>query len=339
MAFPLGKRFVGFSVLTLVVLLAFAVAVQYQSEMWIHMLGTDISAVLIRPLFTIGTIAVSPSFVFKALIFLAVLTLLSRWLERVLRTRVLAYTALDAQRQYTLARLFSLTVYIMGLIVGVDTAGVDLRSLALLGSALGLGVGLGLQPTVANFVAGLILLIERPVKLGDRIDVGGTNGEVMRIGGRSTWVCTNDNEVIIVPNSDFITNRITNWTANDPKVRFALKVGVAYQSDPRQVKAILLERAAAHPDVLTEPPPEVIFSEFGDNALLFLLRIWTAKELGNPQALKSDLYFSIFDSFREHGIEMPFPQRDLHVRSVDASVINQVFPSKLFIEPVRNNQV
>jgi small-conductance mechanosensitive channel len=334
MALRLGNRFIGFSVLTLAALFALAASLQYQSEMWIHMLGTDISAILIRPLFTIGTIAISPSFIFKSLIFLAVLTLLSRWIERILRTRVLAHTALDAQHQYTLARFFSLTVYIMGLVIGIDTAGVDLRSLALLGSALGLGVGLGLQPTVANFVAGLILLIERPVKLGDRIDVGGTNGEVMRIGGRSTWVCTNDNEVIIVPNSDFITNRITNWTANDPKVRFALKVGVGYQSNPQQVKAILLERAAAHPDVLSEPPPEVIFSDFGDNSLIFLLRIWAVKELGNPQALKSDLYFSIFDSFREHGIELPFPQRDLHVRSMDAAVISQISQAHLFAEPV-----
>jgi small-conductance mechanosensitive channel len=226
----------------------------------------------------------------------------------------------------------------MGLIVGVDTAGVDLRSLALLGSAVGLGVGLGLQPMITNFVAGWILLLERPVKLGDRIDVGGTNGEVVRMGGRSTWVCTNDNEVIIVPNSDFITNRVTNWTANDPKVRFALKIGVSYASDPQKVKAILLEIAAGHPDVLHEPSPEVIFSELGDNSLNFLLRIWTAKELGNPQKLKSDLYFSIIESFREQGIEMPFPQRDLHLRSIDTSVVSAFSKASLFSEPVSVNR-
>jgi small-conductance mechanosensitive channel len=289
----------------------------------------DISAALVRPLFTIGTIAVSPSFIFKSLIFLAALTLASRWVENVLRRRVLAYTALDAQQRYTLARITSLAVFVLGLIVGVDTAGVDLRSLALLGSALGLGVGLGLQPIVTNFVAGWILLMERPVRLGDRIDVGGTNGEVVRIGGRSTWVCTNDNEIIIVPNSEFITNRVINWTANDPKVRFALKVGVSYASDPQKVKTILLDIAVAHPDVLHEPRPEVIFDDLGDNSLNFLLRIWTAKELGNPQALKSDLYFSIFESFRKHGIEMPFPQRDLHLRSVDTSVISALPITKI----------
>jgi small-conductance mechanosensitive channel len=144
----------------------------------------------------------------------------------------------------------------------------------------------------------------------------------MRIGGRSTWVRTNDNEIIIVPNSELISNRLTNWTANDPKVRFAVKVGVSYGSDPQKAKQILLELAADHPDVLHDPPPEVIFSEFGDSSLNFLLRIWTAKELGNPQRLKSDLYFSLFKSFREHKIEMPFPQRDLHLRTVDASIFD-----------------
>ena len=241
----------------------FAISLAYQSEMWLRVLGRHVSAIWVRPLFTIGSIAVSPSFISKALIFLAALTLASRWLEKVLRTRVLAHTGLDAEQQYTLGRLCSLVVFVIGLVVGVNTAGVDLRSLALLGSALGLGIGLGLQPMVTNFVAGWILLMERPIKLGDRIDVGGTNGEVVRIGRRSTWVCTNDNEIIIVPNSDFITNRITNWTANDPKVRFALKVGVSYASDPQKVKAVLLEIAAAHPDVLREPSPEVIFSELG----------------------------------------------------------------------------
>jgi small-conductance mechanosensitive channel len=335
MEFRLGHRFTLLSLLVLAFFVMISISLAYQSEMWLRVLGMNVSVILVRPLFTIGSIAVSPSFIFKSLVFLAALTLASRWVENVLRTRVLVHTALHAQQQYTLARLSSLTVFVMGLIIGVDTAGVDLHSLALLGSALGLGVGLGLQPIVTNFVAGWILLMERPVKLGDRIDVGGTNGEVMRIGGRSTWVCTNDNEVIIVPNSDFITNKVTNWTANDLRVRFAIKVGVSYSSDPQKVKAILLNIAAAHPDVLHEPSPEVIFSELGDNSLNFLLRIWTSRHLGNPQALKSDLYFAIFESFREHGIEMPFPQRDLHLRSVDSAIIDTVSKASLIPEPVR----
>ncbi len=332
----LRSRFALLSVLVVAFLLMVAISLANQSETWLRLLGTDISAILRRPLFTIGKILISPAFVFKSVLFVAAISLISRWVEKVLRTRVLAYTALDAGQQYTLARFCSSAVFIMGMIVGVDTAGVDLRSLALLGSALGLGIGLGLQPIVVNFVSGWVLLMERPVRLGDRIDVGGTNGEVMRIGGRSTWVCTNDNEIIIVPNSEFITGRVTNWTANDPKVRFALKVGVAYASDPQQVKTILLDIAAKHPDVLHDPPPEVIFSDLGDSSLDFLLRIWTAKELGNPQRLKSDLYFSIFGSFREHNIEMPFAQRDLHLRSVDQSFISTVSKAGLFREPVNN---
>jgi small-conductance mechanosensitive channel len=305
----------------LIAISAMAVLVRYQSGLWLELLGTDMSELFVRPLFTIGKMAVSPSFLLKASLFLIALTLASRWSETALRSRVLSHTALDPEHSYTVARLFSIGVFALGLVIGVDTAGVDLRSLALLGSALGLGVGLGLQPIVANFVAGLVLLMERPVKLGDRIDIGGTNGEVTRIGGRSTWVRTNDNEVIIVPNSELISNQLTNWTANDPKVRFAVKVGVSYGSDPQEVKRILLEVAASHADVLPDPSPEVIFSELGDSSLDFLLRIWTAKELGNPQRLKSDLYFAIFKSFREHGVEMPFPQRDLHLRTMDPSIL------------------
>jgi small-conductance mechanosensitive channel len=297
----------------------------HYSERWLVLLGTDLTDFLERPLFTLGRIAVSPSFLIKSFVYLLLLTFASRATERTLRTRILKHTALDEQHRYTIARFLALAVFVLGLMIGIDTAGVDLRSLALLGSALGLGIGLGLQPIVVNFVAGMILLMERPIRLGDRIDVAGTNGEVVRIGGRSSWIRTNDNEVIIVPNSDFISNRVTNWTANDPKVRFALTVGVGYNSDPAIVREILLRIAAQHSHVLVDPAPEVIFQQFGDNALIFVLRIWSASELGNPQRLKSELYFSIFEAFREQKIEMPFPQRDLHLRTVDSSILNGRF--------------
>lgn len=287
----------------LVILLA-TLRIQY-SERWLGLLSTDLTYFLQRPLITLGRIAVSPSFLIKSFVYLIALTLVSSATERTLETRILTHTALDEQHRYTIARFLS--------------------SLALLGSALGLGIGLGLQPIVVNFVSGLILLMERPIKLGDRIDVAGTNGQIVRIGGRSSWVCTNDNEVIIVPNSDFITNRVTNWTANDPKIRFALKAGVGYNSDPAMVRDILLKIAAEHPHVLADPVPEVIFQELGDNSLIFVLRIWSASELGNPQKLKSDLYFSIFAAFRAHNIEMPFPQRDLHLKTVEPSILKGRF--------------
>jgi small-conductance mechanosensitive channel len=136
-------------------------------------------------------------------------------------------------------------------------------------------------------------------------------------GARSTWIRTNDNVVIIVPNNEFINNSVTNWTANDPNVRLSLPVGVGYNSNPEQVRELLLQTAAAHPDVLADPPPDVIFTDYGDSSLNFTLRVWTSTRAHTPMILKSDLYFAVFKLFSEHGIELPFPQRDLHLRSSD----------------------
>jgi small-conductance mechanosensitive channel len=124
--------------------------------------------------------------------------------------------------------------------------------------------------------------------------------------------------VIIVPNSEFINQRVINWTANDRQVRISLPVGVGYGSDPNAVRALLSEIAMQHPDVLPEPAPEIVFLDFGDSSLDFELRVWTIRQVQTPQRLKSDLYFAIFDTFREKGIEIPFPQRDLHLKSISA---------------------
>jgi small-conductance mechanosensitive channel len=177
-----------------------------------------------------------------------------------------------------------------------------------------------LQNVVSNFVAGLILLVEQPIRIGDRIETKDTLGDVVRIAARSTWIRTNDNVVIIVPNNDFINNAVTNWTANDPNVRLSLAVGVGYQSNPEQVRNLLRQTAAAHPDVLVDPAPDVIFTDYGDNSLNFMLRVWTSAQAHTPMILKSDLYFAIFKVFAEEGIELPFPQRDLHIRSSEISL-------------------
>ena len=142
------------------------------------------------------------------------------------------------------------------------------------------------------------MLIERPIKLGDRIEVGGVLGDVVRMAGRSTWVCTNDNVVIIVPNSEFISNRVTNWTANDRRVRFSLPIGVSYGSNPEQVRDLLLATAHQHPDVLHDPAPDVLFTGFGDSTLNFELRVWTIRQVQTPKTLASDLYLRHFSVLR-----------------------------------------
>jgi small-conductance mechanosensitive channel len=271
-------------------------------------------------LFNVGGLSVTSFFLIKVSVFLTALALLSHFTMTFLRRRVLVHTPLAVNQQYALARVLSYLVFLFGLFVGVQSVGLNLSSLVVVGGALGVGIGLGLQPVVTNFVAGLILLFEQPIRLGDRIEVGETYGDVVRMRGRSTWIRTNDNVVMIVPNAEFINNRVTNWTANDRNVRLSMDVGVSYEANPEVVRDLLLKVAGKHPDVLSEPAPEVVFKDFGDSSLDFSLRIWTTTQVQTPLRLKSDLYFAIFRAFAENKVEIPFPQRDLHLRSVSETV-------------------
>lgn len=268
------------------------------------------------PLFSLGGLPVTTYFVLKVGIFIVAVVLVSHFTMVLLQKKVLIHTPLAQGQQYAVSRVISYVVFLLGLIIGLQSLGVNLDSLVVVGGALGIGVGLGLQAVVSNFVAGLILLVEQPVKLGDRIEVGETYGDVVRMRGRSTWVRTNENVIIIVPNSDFINQRVTNWTANDRQVRISLRLGVSYDSDPKTVRDLLLQIAAQHSDVLSDPAPEVIFRDFGDSSLDFELRVWTIRQVQTPSRLRSDLYFAVFEALQNAGIEIPFPQRDLHVRSI-----------------------
>ncbi|HTT65897.1 MAG TPA: mechanosensitive ion channel domain-containing protein [Bryobacteraceae bacterium] len=282
--------------------------------------GNKIVSLWQEPLLKIGELPVSPSFLVKATVFLVLLAFVSHAGRRFLRNRILARTSIDPGLQYALEVGTGYLVFILGLIIGLQSVGLNLSSLAFLTGVVGIGIGFGTQNIVNNFVSGLILLVERPIKVGDRVEVGDLTGDIIRIAARSTWVRTNDNVVIIVPNSDFIANRVTNWTANDRRVRIKLAVGVSYSSDPAAVRRMLLDVAQAQPEVLSEPRPDVIFHGFGDSTLDFELRVWTEQCLRTPQILKSNLYYEIFRVFGENQIEIPFPQRDLHIRSVSVPI-------------------
>jgi small-conductance mechanosensitive channel len=193
--------------------------------------------------------------------------------------------------------------------------GIDLSSLAFVAGAIGVGLGFGLQNIISNFVSGVIILAERPISIGDRVELGEVSGQVAKINLRSTNIVTNDNITIIVPNSDFITNKVTNWSYGDPKVRIRVPIGVAYGTDPEQLKKLLLDVANEHPKVLREPPPNVFFIAFGDSSLNFELGVWTSEMTSMPRQFRSELNYAIERKLRENKIEIPFPQRDLHLRS------------------------
>lgn len=217
--------------------------------------------------------------------------------------------------------LISTTVhYLLLLLVflfAVNAGGVALNKFTVLTGALGVGVGFGLQNIINNFVSGLILQFERPIRVGDVVEIqAGVTGTVTRIGIRSSTVATFQGAEVIIPNATFISNNVTNWTLSEARRRVELTVGVAYGSDPKLVKELLERPAIQHPDVLTSPEPAVIFKEFGDSALNFELQFWVMQE-SNGTKVKSEVALEVMRLLAEAGIEIPFPQRDLHLRGVD----------------------
>ena len=239
----------------------------------------------------------------------------ARRVQRWLAEGPLLRLRMSESARYSVGALVRYLILLIGLLIILQTVGIDLTTFTVLAGAIGIGVGFGLQNIVSNFIAGLIIMFERPVKIGDRIVVGGVEGNVVNIGARSTTVLDNDNIAVIVPNSKFITDDVINWKYNNNEVRFRIPVSVAYGSDARQVEKLLLEVADREPDVLKLPPPVVRFLEFGDNGLLFELRAWSSSLVDRKGKLISQLNFSIYERFNEEGIVFPFPQRDIHLRS------------------------
>lgn len=276
---------------------------------------TDVQSVLNYQFASLGSQALTLKGVLILLLVLALVIVAERYLRRVIMRRLLSRTHFEPSLQYAISRIAGYGFIAVGFLVALKQAGLDLSSLAVLAGAVGIGVGFGLQNIISNFVSGLIILAERPIAIGHRVEVGGVAGRVTRISLRSTTVVTNDNITIIVPNSDFITQAVTNWSHGDPKVRLRLPVGVAYGSDVEKLKRVLLEVAEANRAVLRDPAPAVRFLEFGDSSLNFELAVWTIEMAFQPTRFRSELYFVIERKLRENNIEIPFPQRDLHLRS------------------------
>ena len=202
----------------------------------------------------------------------------------------------------------------LGFFFAMAAAGIELQRFAILVGALGVGIGFGLQNIVNNFVSGLVLLFERPIQPGDVVEVGALIGEVKRIGIRSSTVRTFEGAEVIVPNANLVSDQVVNWTLSDPYRRIEIPVGVAYGTDPQEVITLLFDVASAHPDVHNNPEPTALFLGFGDSSLDFALRCWTATE--TYRLVASDVSVKIHSALRASGIEIPFPQRDLHLRTV-----------------------
>jgi small-conductance mechanosensitive channel len=268
------------------------------------------------PLLSMGNVTLTLWTLLYLMILLVVLYYATLKITKLLVYKVLVNSKIELGTRIAVGSIARYTLLTIGFIVILQTAGINLSSLTILLGALGVGIGFGLQNITNNFVSGLIILFERPIKVGDRIEVAGIAGNVVDISMRATTIITNDNISIIVPNSEFISATVINWSHTNRMVRFGYPVGVSYKEDPENIRRILNDVALSTDGVLREPKPDVLFAEYGDSSINFNLRVWTTEYTDRPGVLKSKLYYAIWKEFSKEGIEIPFPQRDLYIKQM-----------------------
>src|SRR5712691_11920255 len=270
---------------------------------------------------TIGNIPFSVTALVEGALIFTLALLASRTLSSLLQHRIAKRAYLDPGLRYTMGRLTQYIIIAIGVLLSLKVAfSLDLTSIAVLFTALSVGIGFGLQYIAADIASGFILLFERPVRVGDRITIGEDEGDVQSIKLRTTILYTNDRIAIIVPNSRLVSQRVINWSYGDPRARISIPVGVATDSDIKLVTETLLLAAKDVDLVLTDPPPKVQFLKFGEYSLDFRLLVWTRQPSRHPQ-IKSDINYRIERLFRERRIEIPYPTQEFLLKSVDESLV------------------
>jgi len=267
------------------------------------------------PLVVLGPVSISFSLILKVLILGFILFFGVSQFTSFIETRILKKIGLDPNLSFAVMRFFKFFVIGIGFLVALDTLGVNLSTLAIFGGALGIGLGFGLQNITSNLVSGIILLFDRSIKQGDVITVGDSYGWVVKLGARYIVVRTRDGVERLIPNANIISTEITNWSHSDLAVRLKIKVGVSYKSDPFRVRDLLLLVAETNPRVLKYPECRVLFVDFGESSLDFELRVWINDPQEGIESVRSALRFEIWKIFKENAIEIPFPQRDLYIKS------------------------
>ena len=280
------------------------------------LLGPTID-LLDRAAITFGTTRLSLYILLKGLVLVAILLWFASAIARAVNLRIQRTTRLTPSVRGLISQGVRLGLLLAAVAIALNAVGVDLTALAVFSGAVGIGIGFGLQSIFSNLVAGIIMLFERSIRVGDFVQLeGGTTGEVREINIRSTLITTNDNIDISVPNSEFVNNRVTNWTLRDALRRVRIPFGVAYGSDKELVRRAGLEAAAATPHTLPGREPQVWLVAFGDSSLNFELVVWlTAEAVKRPSRVVADYNWAIETALARHGIEIPFPQRDLYIRS------------------------
>ncbi|HEX2887587.1 mechanosensitive ion channel family protein [Vineibacter terrae] len=264
---------------------------------------------------TLGGLRISALIIVKAMLSLAILLWLATLAGRVLERRITSSPNLTPSLQVLTIKLLKIVLVVIAIVVALRTVGIDLTAFAVFTGAVGVGIGFGLQKAVSNFISGISILIDKSIKPGDVISVGDTYGWVSSLGARHLSVITRDATEYLIPNEELITHQVINWSYSNSEVRLKLPVGIAYGADVRQAIALCQEAAAETPRVLKAPPPACLIKGFGDSSINLELRIWINDPRNGVSNVKSEVFLRIWDRFRAHGIEIPFPQRDLHLKT------------------------
>lgn len=258
-----------------------------------------------QTLFQLGGVNISLMVIVVVVVLTVLLMFFSRHFSRWIVRRVLSRFVTESGSRETLGTLLHYCILIIGMMIILQTAGVQLSSLVVVLGTVGIGLGLGLQPVVNSFISGLLILFEKPFKVGDEIRVGNATGEVMRIRMRTTTLLTKDNITFIIANADFTTMPVTNWSDNGRQVRVNIRVVADYSADPQKVRGLLLQAAGEHAGVLKQPAPEVVLRGINEGCYRFLLQVWTVEYATEPIPLASDLNFRILELFTQNGIGLP----------------------------------
>ncbi|WP_456276757.1 mechanosensitive ion channel family protein [Bacillus sp. AK128] len=274
-------------------------------------------------IYKVGNVEITLFLIIVAILIISLASRISKISTKVLLPNIYDRYNLDKGLRFTFDRMIHYSIMVIAVITSLTTVGIDLSALTVFAGIISVGIGFGLQNIASNFISGIILLFERPIKVGDRVIVDEIIGDVEKINMRATIIKTLDNEHIIVPNSYFLEEKVVNRSFSDPKLRLVLPIGVAYGTDVEKVRELLLEVAReenlASPTVLTVPEPFVNFVGFGDSSLDFELFVWIA-DPNQFIVIKSNINFRINRILAENNIEIPFPQRDLHIKSVNQEV-------------------
>ena len=308
------KKFKSFSVVTISLLIV-SVAVLLFFKSFIGDSGSKYLSLIDKGI-RIGGANITIISIIYVIGFLVFFHFLAKIIKDALQNKVLPRTRLDIGARASFINIVVYSFWIFAIYTIINILGVNLSSLTFMAGALGVGIGFGLQNIVNNFISGIILLFDPSIQVGDMVQIGDEWGTVGRINIRTTIVQTFDNASLIIPNSNMLSNRVTNWSFKDPKVRRQVDVGVAYGSDVQMVRKILLNIAADMPEIMNEPAPSVEFRDFGDSALIFRIRFW----ISSPEfwlAAPTEVRFNIDEEFKKNGIEIAFPQQDIHIRSAN----------------------